>query len=137
MVLLLMDGLRIHVCLGKVEVCNAKQDGAVTEVGLQNLRANLLASQGAEVVSAKPAGEVIVCPDAIDHHARCLGKLNVESNVKHDWSRDVDQPGKVDGAGNVHVANILLAPGRQWTIGHSQEDGWVAGNRGVLDDCAG
>jgi hypothetical protein len=34
------------------------------------LRANLLASQAAEVLSAKPAGEVIVCANTIDHDAR-------------------------------------------------------------------
>ena len=119
------DGFGIHVCFGEVEVGNAEGDRTIAEAGLQDLRANFIASQAAEVISAKPAGEVIVRANSVDHDARRLGKLDVEPDTKHGRAWDRNQPGEIDGAGDAHVANIRLAAGGQWTIGHRQEDGRV------------
>ena len=82
------DGSGIHVCFGKVEVGNAKGDGTIAEAGLQDLRANLIASQAAEVINAEPAGEVIICANSIDHDEHCLSKFDIESDTKHSRAWD-------------------------------------------------
>jgi hypothetical protein len=133
----LVNRLVINVGLGKVKVRHAKPDGAIAQTWLKDGRANLCAREGAEISSAKPAGEIVVPPDAIDHHARRLGELNVEGNPQHGRSPNRNQPRVINGARYAHVANILMAAGWQWAVNHWQEKAWIASNRGVLDDCAG